>query len=266
MKFTTQELISLLKSSISPLYEVEKSRYDPVFEEMGDEDFLIYLKLAVERVYPSVSSFEDLPDGSSYPIILLAKKELYLKLAVTHAEDYDVSVESGNSLKREQRFKHYLSLAKEAEDEFSEWENNADKIDPDTGVSGVNTYNTIRSKNHYSTRNYELELLPKVSINIDSVTNDSIKFSWKSFNNDHFAKYLVYLKEGDSVVDVYADGTNAESKVTKDSVLIKSTSNFRDTFKCISNLKPDTLYYLAVFSIERNQLFGFKEISFQTEV
>jgi hypothetical protein len=32
----------------------------------------------------------------------------------------------------------------------------------------------------------------------------------------------------------------------------------------VSNLESGTTYYIAVFSIERNQVFGYSEMSFET--
>lgn len=271
---SVEQLISLLRYSVNVQYTVEdntdeteettKVVTDPVFLQMTDNDLTMFLNLALARVCPTAESLEDLPSGFSYPLMLLAKKELYLKLAVDSAPLYDVTVENNNNLRREQRFQHYMYLVEEAQSEFEDWEKNADIIDPESGIVGVNTYNVLRSKNHYSNRNYELGLRPKVKIKIDTITSDSVSFNWNSFNNDHFGKYKVYIKEGSPVINMYADGVNAENKVTDKAILIKSTMNFRDTFHSVSGLKPDTEYYLAVFSIERNQLFGVAETSFNT--
>ena len=46
--------------------------------------------------------------------------------------------------------------------------------------------------------------------------------------------------------------------------LIVSTQNIRNVFHRVENLESGTMYYVAVISIERNQVFGYSETSFTT--
>ena len=112
-------------------------------------------------------------------------------------------------------------------------------------------------------RNYELGPVPIVRVKIGEITNESVAFSWSSYNNDHFGKYLVYIGEK-PIIDMYAEGMKPEDKVVEGSTLVLSTLNFRNTNKKVTGLKPDTQYYLAVISVERNQLFGYKQVTFTT--
>jgi hypothetical protein len=263
MVFTVNELIALLRSAVNVQNE-EAEIKDPAFLTMTDEDLIMFLKLGMSKVFPSAEDLTDLPPGSDYPVILLSKKELYMKLAVTSAPLYDLTADNNNQLKRDQRFKHYIALAQEVQGEYEDWvDNGGGMTDPNTGIQGVTTYDTIRSKNHYTRRNYEYGPKPIVRIKIGEITNESLSFSWSSFNNDHFGKFLVYISEK-PIVDLYQEGYRAEDKVEESAILVLSSQNFRNTFKRVTGLKPDTLYYIAVFSIERNQLFGYKEITVQT--
>lgn len=264
MIFTVNELVTLLRSAVNVQNE-EAEVSDPALLTMTDDELTMFLKLGMSKVYPSMEDLVDLPPGSDYPVILVSKKELYLKLAVTSAPLYDLTADNNNQLKRNQRFQHYMALAENAQEEYEDWVENGGgaTVDPNTGIQGVTTYDVIRSKDHYSLRNYEHGPVPIVRIKIGEITTESVSFSWSSFNNDHFGKYLVYVSEK-PIIDVYREGTKAEDKVLEGAELVMSTMNFRNTHKRVTGLKPEKEYYLAVFSIERNQLYGYKQVTFQT--
>lgn len=259
MVFTQAELISELRLAVNI---DNKGVEDSEYLAMSGEEILLFIKIAISKVFPTVDDLSDLPNGSAYPITLLAKKELYLKLAVSSANFIDMTADNNNQLRRSQRFDHYMKLAENAQSEYDSW-SESDTIDPETGLSGVITYDVLLDKRHYSNRNYTKSLSPVVHIKINEVLSDSVEFSWKSVLNRHFGKYLVYVSTS-PVYDPYLSGYSPESKVVEGSTLIKSTNNPLDCFVRLEGLKPETTYYLAVFSIERNQRFGVKEVSFTT--
>lgn len=260
MIFTQQELIQALRLAVN--VDNQEQGVDGRLN-MTDEELMLFIKLGLSEVYPSCETLDDLPIGADYPIILVSKKELYLKLAVTYAPWYNIAAEGGNTLSRSQRFEHFMKLAENAQDEYENWQKTDGDIDPETGISGVRTYDVRLNKNHYTERNYILAKAPVVRIKIAEVTNDSVSFSWSSAGNDHFGKYLVYISES-PVVDMYLDGSRAENKIAEGATLVLSTMDFHNNYKRVSGLKADTSYYLAVFSIERNQRFGYKEKEFRT--
>lgn len=264
MFLSETEMISLLRNAVNiPNEEAELT--DPYLIQMSDEDLTLFLKLGVSRIYPSAEGFSDLPAWTSYPIILCSKKELYLKLAVVTAPLYDLTADNNNQLKRDQRFQHYMKLADNAQSEFEDWEDNggADAIDPETGLQGVFTVDVLRDKNHYTLRNYEHQIKPIVNISINNLTSDSVDFSWSSRANEHFGVFYVYLSEK-PIVNIFKKGWTAKEKVEEGAKLILTSYNFRNTYYSVSDLEPNKDYHLAVFSVERNQLFGFKEIIFHT--
>ena len=145
MVLTVDELLELLRSAVNISNE-EAGVEDSGYLNMTDEELTTFLKLSISKVYPSVEDFEDLPPGSAYPIVLIAKKELYLKLAVLKANLIDLTADNNNQLKQSQRFSHYMALAENAQEEYEDWvENGGATVDPNTGIQGVTTYNTIRS-------------------------------------------------------------------------------------------------------------------------
>ena len=66
------------------------------------------------------------------------------------------------------------------------------------------------------------------------------------------------------ILDIHKDGAFYKDKIDENAKLIKSTSNIRDNAHIVSGLEPNTQYYIAIFSIERNQVFGYSETSFTT--
>lgn len=117
---TINNLVTILRSSVNVQDPDMDGSVDPAYLALTDSDIELFIKLGVTRAYPSVTSLSELPEGSEYPIILLAKIELYSSLAVRRAEKVDLGAESAY-LKLSQRFEHYMELAKEARQQYRDW-------------------------------------------------------------------------------------------------------------------------------------------------
>ena len=260
MLLTIQDLIYLLRDSIN-IQTKDTEVIDPLYLAMSDDDLLLYLKLAVSHAYPDVSDISELEEGCEYPLVLLAKIDLYMKLAVLRSEKVDLGADNNNYIKNSQRFDHYMKLAEEAKQEYQDY---LDDIESGgLGSDGVTAYNLLLSKRHYSNRNYTYQKTPKVHIKIDEVTSNSVAFQWSIKNSSFFGRAKVYISTS-PIFDIHKDGAMYKDKINEDAKLIKSTSNIRDNAHRIEDLTPSTTYYLAVFSIERNQVFGCQEITFDT--
>lgn len=268
MLLTVKELISVLRSSVNVQIPVETpvegeedvttvtSTIDPAYLVMTDDDIELFIKLGVSRAYPEVSSLDDLPEGSEYPITLLAKIELYTKLAVTNANKVDMGADNNNYLKQDQRFQHYMSLVKEAREQYDDWLENE-------GQGEVKTFDVLLSNRHYTSRNYEKQSTPKVLIKVDQVTADTIEFRWLVSNTSHFGRFKVYASKA-PIVNMHNTGNTYASKISVDAKLVLSTSDIRNTFHRLEKLESNTEYHIAVVSIERNQVFGVSEIIVST--
>ena len=142
MLLTIEDLIKLLRDSVNIQNVDDEGNpvVDTSYLSMSDEDITRFIKLGVNRVYPSVSDLNDLPsDCSTYAICLLAKIELYLTLAVLKADKVDMGADNNNYLKNDQRFQHYMKLANHAKEEYASWLDNEDKGE-------VNTYELLHTK------------------------------------------------------------------------------------------------------------------------
>lgn len=253
MLLSLSDLVHFLRESVNvqPIDEVT----DPAYLAMTDEDIELFIKVGITRAYPDVTSISDLPDGSEYPILLLAKIELYTKLAVMKAEKVNLSGD-GASISLDQRFQHYMSLVQETKQQYDSWLEHE-------GEGKVDSYNVLLSNRHYSKRNYENQVTPKVRVSIDNITTDSVEFSWHISNTSHFGSYKVFASDS-PIVDLYRDGCGYNSVVREGSTLVFATIDIRNNHHRLSNLKPDSRYFISVFSVERNQVFGYSEVNFKT--
>lgn len=274
MLLTVEEMIKTLRSSVNvqvPIEEdilneetgevetITKEGTDPAYLTMTDDDIALFIKLGVSRAYPSVTDLADLPNGSEYPIILLAKIELYTKLAVIKADKVDMGVDNNNYIKQSQRFSHYMKLVTSAQEQYESWLDNEGV----NGGQGVTSYDVLLSSRHYTQRNFEKQVTPIVSLKIDQVTSDSVDFHWGVTNTSHFGRFKVYISKK-PIIDMFREGVTYDKKVDGEAKLLVSTQNIRNTYHRVSNLESGVMYYIAVVSIERNQVFGYSEMSFNT--
>lgn len=255
MLLTVQDLINALRSSVNVQSE-EAQVIDPAYLTMTDDDIELFIKLGVSRAYPNVTDLSDLPNGSEYPVVLLAKIELYLKLAVLKADKVDMGADNNNYLKQDQRFNHYMKLVAEARAQYESWLENE-------GQGEVSSFDVLLSNRHYTQRNFEKQVTPKVNLKIDQVTSDSVDFHWEVTNTSHFGRFKVFISTS-PIIDMYKEGATYDKKLSGAEKLLVSTANIRNTYSRVNNLQVGVTYYLAVVSIERNQVFGYSEKSFTT--
>lgn len=262
MLLTVKDMIKVLRNGVNVQVPSEDEDgnsttvTDPSYLSMTDDDIELFIKLGVSRAYPNITDLEDLPDGAEYPVVLLAKIELYTKLAVLQAYDVDLGADNNNYIKQDQRFTHYMKLVSETREQYDDYLDNE-------GQGEVNSYNVLLSNRHYTHRNYENQVTPKVKVKIDQVTTDSVDFSYSVTNTSHFGRFKVYLSTL-PVIDVFKDGATYDRKLSDEARLVKSTANIRDTHHRLQGLEPATEYYIAVVAVERNQVFGYSEVSFTT--
>lgn len=255
MVLSVDDLIKLLRSSVN-VQSPEDETIDPAYLTMTDDDLELFIKLGVSRAFPDIDDLNDLPEGSDYAIILLAKIELYTKLAVLKADKVDMGADNNNYLKQDQRFAHYMKLVQAAKDQYDDWLENE-------GQGTVSAYDVLLSNRHYSHRNYEKQVKPKVSLKIAEVTSDSISFSWGVKNTSHFGRFKVYMSKS-PIVDMFKDGALYSDKICEGAKCLVSTSNIRNDHHRVENLLSGELYYIAVIEVERNQVFGYSEVSVVT--
>lgn len=254
MLLTVDDMVTLLRSSVN-IQQEDAEVIDPAYLAMTDDDIKLFLKFGASRASEAVD-IEHIESGEEYPILLLAKIELYMKLAVIKADKVDMGADNNNYLKQSQRFDHYMKLVDATKAEYDSWLENE-------GQGKVDSYDVLLSNRHYTSRNYEKQVTPVVTIFIDSITSDGVKFHWGMKRTSHFGRFKVYVST-EPIIDMFKDGMKYEDKIVGEPTLVKSTGNIRDVYHSVTGLEPNTTYYLAIFSIERNQVFGYSQTEFTT--
>lgn len=242
-----KELIKFFRQSVL-VQDPEVVSVDEDFLSMTDEDFIPLLTIALSKVDPS-DNINHLSNENLYALVLVAKKELFYRLAMKTATKYSLTSATGVQLKRAEIFDHYYKLIEEVEKEYKSY--------LATGVP-VKQGEILLSSRYFSARNYSLATAPTITGNLDNVYSNKVEVSWSLGNINKFAKCEIYLDTKD-IVDRYKN--NAISPTAKKVVIIRDVHC--DCTR-IENLKPDTEYHLLFVVEERNGLKGVHEITFTT--
>lgn len=248
---TPSQLIEFLRNSVS--IQDPDSSQDSAYISMTDEEIELYIQVVLTRDYPDVS-LEDLPPEYVYPVVLLAKKELYYALAVKDAPLYDLGADNNNYLKRSQRFDHYMKLIAQVDKEYEDY--------LDNGGAGGNTltsFDVLLPNRSGTKRNHEKGAIPALTLYVDSETSTSVELSWK-VKVSRFESCALYISES-PIYDKYGIG---DSKISKDAKEVIRIRDSRQTACRITGLTPGTSYFILLTVTDMNNLTGYKETTVRT--
>ena len=227
---------------------------DTAYLSMKDEDIELYLSVVLTRDFPYVPSLDLIPQEDIYPVVLLAKKELYFTLASMDAPLIDLTADNNNQIKRSQRFEHYMKLIAAVDEEYNQY-------NEDGGAGTRNTltsYDVLISDRYATRRNYEKGFVPTLSLRVAGVTDTSIELSW-SVQLSRFEKYEVYISE-EQIYDEYSINEPVSNKAKLVAKLLNVHQN-----KCrIEGLLPNTVYHIMVSATDKSSLVGRAEIIVST--
>lgn len=219
--------------------EIEK---DPAYV-FSDEDISNIIKMCTSQQNPNYT-LENFPDNELPMLAILARKEIYWRLATSSAKFYPISAE-GAELKKNYRFTHYSKLIQLANTEYQSVKAEFNFQNPNSIQTGV----CLVDRKHFSPRQRNIQNIPKVGVKILEVTSNSIGVQWDKFNcmGGIFGSYSVYCSES-PVYDEY------EYKIlTNEVAYITDINKLRVRIK---DLKPNTKYYIAVATTDINLLKG----------
>lgn len=230
---------------------------DPAYK-FSNEDLWDIL-IMVTPVYAPGKSPDDIPLSGFYYPFLLAKKEVYYRLATSTAPLYPLQAE-GAKLEKNVRFDHYLKLVKQVEEEYKNAMQlliDQDKMkDPTLGT--VQSYEFTALTRYYSRRNYNLATAPDIKLTIKQVLSTSVELDWTKYaGKGLFHSYQIYVSE-EELLDEYA-----EEQILAKEATYRTTDIHRLKTR-ISDLTPDTLYHVLAITEERNGLKGFYADMFKT--
>ena len=227
---------------------------DTAYLSMTDEDIELYLNIVLTRDFPQVPSLDLLPQEDIYPVVLLAKKELYYTLASMDAPLIDLVADNNNQIKRSQRFEHYMKLIAAVDEEYNQY-------NEDGGAGTRNTltsYDVLIADRYATKRNYEKGFVPTLSLRVVGVTDTTIELVW-SVSLSHFQKYEVYISEE----QIYDEFSLSQSVSPKAKLVAKILNVHQN--KCrIEGLVPDTVYHVMVSATDKSSLVGRAEIVVST--
>lgn len=264
MEFSTETLVKYLRDSV--LVQDPNVGEDPVWLSMSDEDLAIVLEVAKHRDFPNEIT-ASLSNGVVYPLMLVAKKELYYRLAVKSAPLYDLKGDDAGELKRDQRFKHFMALIQQTEKELENYMENgyfgSDGIG-DLDEDGKSTRNKVYvrealvSSRYYTRRNYGLLQAPSVGVYVDSLDQTRVQFHWNVSGIHTFLKYNVYISLKDTIYDEYNHRIDPEAQ------LLFTTTDQRKRSCEKTELAPNTRYHILVEVCESNGIKGYGGLVFET--
>lgn len=250
---TVEQMIQFLRLSVYVQDKDKVVAQDPAYLCMTDEELLLYLNLAMSRNYPDTPSLVYLPEEALYGVVILAKKELYYTLAVKEAPLFDMGADNNNYLKRSQRFDHYMALLQQADKEYDDWLENGGE----DGIGTVKSYNVTLSDRYGTRYNYENAAVPKVTLYIGTVTDNTIEFWWSVKNISRFYRYKVYIST-EPIVDLF----NLKSHIADGAKLVAEIKDIHQVHCRVRGLDPKTTYYIAIQATNMASLCGYA----QTEV
>lgn len=239
-------LVNYLRQSVL-VQDPNITPQDPEFLSMTDEDLKEVLEFSLYKINPN-ASLENLSKGDIYPLILVAKKELYSRLAVKNAPLVTIGF-GETALKYDLRFEHYLKLIKQVDEEYNKY------LQQNIYAESAEV---LLDSRYYSKRYYDLSNPPIIELFVDSVYSDKVELSWGVSGVDKFYNYLIYI-DTNPILDKYS-----EEKISSTAQLVKTIYDVHETFYRIEGLQPNTKYYVLVVVQNKNGLKGYSEVSFTT--
>lgn len=243
-----ERMVSYLRMALA--LKDPSTETDPAFRFTDDE--LLDILGLVTPVHNPEYTLETLPENEKYFAMLLARKEIYFRLATASAPFYPIKAE-GAELRKDVRFSHYMTLVNQVNTEYDiAWE----QFDTNRTIEYGDVL--LLSK-HFTSGNYEKATKPTVALTINNVGHETVEISWTKFlvPSGMFSSYDIYV----STLPIYDEYMEELSdRATK---VISLTDIHRLKYR-ISNLLPNHNYYVAVVSLDMNGLKGISEKTVST--
>ena len=244
-----QFLIDYVRQSV--VLQSPETEKDPAYV-FSDEDIFNIIKMCIGQ-HNANYTVENFPDNEQAMLVILARKEIYWRLATSSAKFYPISAE-GAELRKDYRFKHYFQLIQELEKQYSSVKASFMEQNPNL----IQVGRVFVDSKHFNLRQMNLQQLPKVDIKVINTTSNSVDIAWTKFNTigGMFSSYEVYYNDS-PVYDEF------EELVT--GVHVASIRNINRTKLRVKDLKPNTKYYLAIIVKDTNLLQGVSQVEFTTQ-
>ena len=224
----------------STLLDSPVTSNDPTFAQVKSCANQIISQVLTEKGYTA----SNLPYNMESYILLLARKEVYFRLATLTAPEFNMETEFSKLLKGD-RWQHYYKLLELTLKEISRVE---DESDFNTIVPGE----VVISGRDGSYRNYRLAEEFSGNVVISGVTYSSVNLTWDKFFSREFGGYKIYISK-QPLYDEFGE-VEIDSSVIENSLII---TDVHKTKVRISGLTANTLYYLVFIYQHSN---GYKDL------
>lgn len=245
-----EEALRLDNLDSDPAYQFTESELNDIIE------------FAIQSIDPQYS-LTDYPAKLRPVIILLARKEVYWRLATATAPLYPLEAE-GAGLQQNVRFDHYLELIRKVDEEIDKKYGNMLESMSYPDITD-NTGQIVLSDKYYTRRNYGLSEAPKANLIIDEIYADKVELSWDKFDvmteDGMFACYNLYLSEK-SILDFYADEV---LQINGETVIKKHIRDIHRNKYRFPNLTTGNTYFVTLEVKNLNSRRGYSEVSFVAE-
>ena len=255
---TLQDLIGYLRLQIhiqDPEGEVTAGNED--YLALTDKDLTLFLNVARSKHFSGYSLY-DMPESAVYPVVLLAKRELFLALAAKVAPDYDMTADNNNVLREHQMFTAYYKLIQQIDLQYAQWLESSGAA----GIGILTTFDVLVNTRYHTQRNYDKGIAPSLTVRLHEISSGHVSVSWVPMNINRFLRYEVRAHFEPTW---FREAQHRDEVFNPASTLVAVIDDAHITMCQVTGLMPGTLYYLSVAVIERNGLFGVKEINFTTE-
>ena len=235
-----ERLVPYLRKSL--LLDDPTINTDSAFQ-YTDEDLADILEMSLYEHNPNYT-LENFPKQESTFVVLLAKKEIYYRLATASAPLYPLKAE-GAELRKDYRFNHYMELLKLVTSEYTT------RYDKFTRELPIQQGNLLVARKHYTTEFYNSMEQTGLELYIDNITTNNVEFRWDKFDfiGGLFDSYSIYVSES-TIYDVYTN--SIDEGATK---VVEIRDIHRNAYR-ITDLEPNKEYHILVVSKNYN---GFKE-------
>lgn len=228
---------------------------DSEFIALTDEQLEGILFVASHKAKIDLNSLDE---GDIYLLMLVAKKEVYYRLAVKSAPLYNIEGSSGK-LERSSRFTHYNELIQRVEEEYRAY---IEELETNRDVSNNSSYNSAYTEGqvflnsrYFTSRNYKHATTPKVKLKVDNIYKDKLEVSWKLKQVNRFAKFELYISEIEPIIDEYNN-----KSISPKAIKVAIVNDIHINKYRILNLAPSTTYHIAIVVREENGLIGYDEL------
>lgn len=253
-KFVLENFTKSIRADDTHLPVVNDPAYTFTQNELLDIIKEAFIAQCPEEVKGNIEDVSvcDIPLKELHFTILLAKKEIYYRLATSTAPFYPIEAE-GASLRKDYRFEHYMSLVRRIEQEYVTLNSVRNQN------LTVESHDIIIDKYHFTKRNYNVANSPEIKVEYLDVHEQYVDVAWSKFSvfGGLFFCYKIFLSDQE-IFDEF------ENSISEKAECVCQINDIHRNKTRLKGLVAGKHYHLMIQSLDRNSLSGIVEVEFDT--